>query len=106
MMTEQSLQERYAPHNSCEGCGPANERGLHIRSFARGDEVVAEWTPETLHEAFPGILNGGIIGTLLDCHSNWTAAHHLMMKAGLDQVPCTVTAEYSIKLLSPTPSKE
>jgi acyl-coenzyme A thioesterase PaaI-like protein len=27
-----------------------------------------------------------------------------MNKAGLDQPPCTVTAEYSIKLLRPTPS--
>jgi hypothetical protein len=34
--------------------------------------------PEAHHEAFPGMLNGGIAGALLDCHSNWTAAHHLM----------------------------
>jgi acyl-coenzyme A thioesterase PaaI-like protein len=103
-MTEQSLQEKYAPHNSCFGCGPANERGLHIRSFARGAEVVAEWTPKPFYEAFPGILNGGIIGTLLDCHSNWTAAHHLMQRTGADHPPCTVTADYAIKLLRPTPT--
>jgi acyl-coenzyme A thioesterase PaaI-like protein len=103
---QQSLQERYAPHNSCFGCGPANERGLHIRSFARDGEVVAEWQPEPFHEAFPGMLNGGIIGTLLDCHSNWTAAYHLMQRAGADHPPCTVTADYSIKLLRPTPTDE
>jgi acyl-coenzyme A thioesterase PaaI-like protein len=103
-MTEQSLQERYAPRNSCFGCGPANERGLHIRSFARGEEVVAQWTPEPVYEAFPGMLNGGIIGTLLDCHSNWTAAYHLMQRTGADHPPCTVTADYSIKLLRPTPT--
>ena len=50
------------------------------------------------------MLNGGIIGSLLDCHSNWTAAWHLMKKAGETQPPCTVTAEYSIKLLRPTPT--
>ena len=104
MMTEQSLQERYAPHNTCFGCGPANERGLHIRSFVRGEEVVAEWTAEPFHEAFPGMLNGGIIGTLLDCHSNWTAAYHLMQRTGAERPPCTVTADYSIKLLRPTPT--
>jgi acyl-coenzyme A thioesterase PaaI-like protein len=49
-------------------------------------------------------LNGGIIGTLLDCHCNWTAAYHLMKKAGADHPPCTVTAEYSIQLLRPTPT--
>jgi acyl-coenzyme A thioesterase PaaI-like protein len=101
---DKSLQEEYAPANACYGCGPANPRGLHIRSFARGDEVVAEWMPEPHHEAFPGVLNGGVIGTLLDCHSNWTAAWHLMRKAGAAQPPCTVTADYHVKLLRPTPT--
>ena len=64
-MTEKSLQETYAPHNACFGCGPANEKGLRIRSFASGDELVAEWHAEDHHEAFPGMLNGGIIGSLL-----------------------------------------
>lgn len=103
-MSEQSLQERYAPNMACFGCGPANERGLRIRSFARGDEVVCEWQPEKMHEAYPGMLNGGIIGALLDCHANWTAAYHLMNRAGLDSPACTVTADYAIKLLRPTPT--
>lgn len=103
-MSDKSLQELYAPQNTCFGCGPANERGLHIRSFVRGDEVVAEWQPEPHHLAFPGVLNGGIIGTLLDCHSNWTAAWHLMNRAGADHPPCTVTAEYHVKLRRPTPT--
>ena len=100
----QSLQERYAPGNACWGCGPANPEGLRIRSFPRGDEVVAEWKTERQFEAFPDILNGEIIGTLLDCHCNWTAAWHLMNKAGEDHPPCTVTADYAIKLLRPTPT--
>lgn len=105
-MSEQSLQEKYAPHNACFGCGPANERGLRIRSFVRGDEAVAHWTPESYHEAFPGVLNGGIIGSLFDCHMNWTAAWHLMQRTGADRPPCTVTADYSVKLLRPTPTDE
>lgn len=104
MSNEKSLQETYAPTSICFGCGPANAKGLHIRSMVRGEEVVASWTPEKHHEAFPGMLNGGIIGALLDCHSNWTAAWHLMKKAGLDQPPCTVTADYAIKLKRPTPT--
>jgi acyl-coenzyme A thioesterase PaaI-like protein len=99
-----SLQEKYAPNNSCWGCGPANVEGLRIRSFPKGDEVVAEWMPEKKYEAFPGVLNGGVIGTLLDCHCNWMAAWHLMSKAGADRPPCTVTADYAIKLTRPTPS--
>ncbi|REJ77356.1 MAG: PaaI family thioesterase [Acidobacteria bacterium] len=101
---EKSIQETYAPESICFGCGPANEKGLRIRSFAIGDEYVAEWKPEKHHEAFPGMLNGGIIGSLLDCHSNWAAAHHMMNRNGNEKPDCTVTASYSIKLLKPTPS--
>jgi acyl-coenzyme A thioesterase PaaI-like protein len=103
-MSEPSLQERYAPNNACFGCGPANSKGLGIRSFVRGDEVVAEWTAEKHHEAFDGMLSGGITGTLLDCHSNWAAAWHLMRKAGAETPPCTVTAEYAVTLRRPTPT--
>ena len=103
---EKSLQEEYSPRSACFGCGPVNERGLRLRSFAHGAEVVAEWQPETYHEAYPGMLNGGIIGTLLDCHANWTAAWHLMQRNGLARAPCTVTADYAIKLLRPTPTDE
>lgn len=105
-MSALSLQDRYAPNNACFGCGPANEKGLQIKSHAQGGEVVAEWTPASHHEAFPGMLNGGIIGSLLDCHCNWTAAAHLMERQGRDTPPCTVTAEYTIRLFRPTPSAE
>jgi acyl-coenzyme A thioesterase PaaI-like protein len=100
-----SLQELYFSKGACFGCGPANPQGLRIRSYVRGDEVVAEWAPRAHHEAYPGVLNGGIIGALLDCHSNWTAAHHLMLKSGADRPPCTVTAKFSVRLLRPTPSR-
>ena len=104
MAEGKSLQETYAPHNACFGCGPANAKGLRIRSFVSGDEVVAEWTAEKHHEAFEGMISGGIIGTLLDCHSNWTAAHHLMRQTGQESPPCTVTADFAVKFLRPTPS--
>ncbi|MCE2422840.1 MAG: PaaI family thioesterase [Gemmatimonadetes bacterium] len=113
-MAEKCLQEEYAPEMVCWGCGPANPEGLRLRSFAGppeggkgpdgAPEVVAEWTPGLNHHAFPGVLNGGIIGTLLDCHANWTAAHWLMLQAGATEPPVTVTAEYSVRLLAPTPT--
>ena len=98
-----SLQQRYSPAGICFGCGPANEKGLHINSYPDGDEVVATWNAEPHHQAFPGMLNGGIIGALLDCHSNWTAAYFLMKRDGKTEAPCTVTAEFHVKLLRPTP---
>lgn len=112
-----SLQERYAPRSICFGCGPANPRGLHIRSFvadeALGDDasgsasattVVGEWQAAAHHQAFPGVVNGGIVAALLDCHGNWTAAHHLMQVRGADRPPTTVTSELAIRLLRPTPA--
>lgn len=98
-----SLQETYAPNNRCFGCGPANEKGLRIRSFEEGDELVCEWTPEPHHLAFDGIVNGGIIGAILDCHSNWTAAVHLMKKRHAAELPATVTLDFHVTLKRPTP---
>ena len=104
-MTSEALQDAYAPNGTCFGCGPKNEKGLRIKSRVNGDEVVATWRAEKHHEAFEGALSGGIAGTLLDCHSNWTATYHLMRRAGAATPPCTVTAEYSVKLLRPTPTE-
>jgi acyl-coenzyme A thioesterase PaaI-like protein len=103
--SELSLQDRFAPHNACFGCGPQNDKGLRLKSHMAADgSLVATFHPEPHHEAFPGVLNGGIIGALLDCHSNWTAAHALMLARGEATPPCTVTAEFHVKLRHPTPT--
>ena len=102
-MSEKSVQETYAPHNRCFGCGPSNEKGLRIRSFEEADELVCTWTPEPHHEAFENVLNGGICGALLDCHSNWAATMHLMRKAASPTAPCTVTSDFHVVLKRPTP---
>jgi acyl-coenzyme A thioesterase PaaI-like protein len=98
-----SVQEKYAPNSICFGCGPANKKGLQIKSFRtqNGLEMVFETRSE--HQAFPGMINGGIIGTLLDCHGNWAATIALMDQSGDDIPPCTVTASFSMKLRRPTP---
>jgi acyl-coenzyme A thioesterase PaaI-like protein len=101
---ERGLQERYAPDLVCFGCGPANPKGLRIRSIPRDGDVVLRWRGEPHHDAWPGYLSGGIAGTLVDCHMNWTAAYHLMRTLGRDRPPTTVTAEYAITLLRPIPS--
>ena len=98
-----SVQEEHAPSSICFGCGPANDSGLQIRSFRSEGGLEMEFMPGDKHQAFPGMINGGIIGTLLDCHGNWTAAIALMDQEELNEPPCTVTASYSIKLRRPTP---
>ena len=112
-VTGESLQSRFAPASRCFGCGPANEQGLRIESHEADTaaaetpgELIADWQPLPHHAAFDGVLNGGIIGTLLDCHANWTAAMHLMRERRLDHPPGCVTADYAIRLRRPTPTNQ
>ena len=105
-MHESSLQGRFSPDSRCFGCGPANGQGLRIESReadGTDGELIADWQPLPHHAAFDDVLNGGIIGTLLDCHSNWTAAIRLMHDRGLAGPPGCVTADYAIRLRRPTP---
>jgi acyl-coenzyme A thioesterase PaaI-like protein len=101
-MTE-SLQDTYGPDNICFGCGPANPKGLQIKSFVAGEAVVAEFNPSPEHQAFEGFVNGGIIGSLFDCHMNWTAADAIMRSNQFDYLPVTVTADFHVRLRRPTP---
>ena len=103
-MDDLALQDRYGADDICFGCGPSNPRGLRIKSRVVGDEVVADWTPVPDVEAFPGILNGGIVATLLDCHSAWTAANHLMVASAAVEPPIVVTADLAVRYHHPTPS--
>ncbi len=98
-----SVQDEYAPESICFGCGPANEKGLKIKSYRKEEGLEMEFETSKEHMAFEGVINGGIIGTLIDCHGNWTAAVALMDKLDLEEAPCTVTAQYEVKLKRPTP---
>ena len=98
-----SLQDRYAPNGVCFGCGPKNDSGLRLKSFPEGDQVVADWSPRKEHVAFGNFGSGGIISVLMDCHGNWAATYALMRAQGLRSAPGTVTAEYTVKFLRPSP---
>jgi acyl-coenzyme A thioesterase PaaI-like protein len=99
-----SLQETLSPRSICFGCGPANPGGLQIRSFPEGDELVCDFTPKEHHRAFGQVVNGGIIGAVFDCHSNWTAAYHLMQRRGDRELPATVTSDFHVTLKRVTPA--
>lgn len=98
-----SLQDRYAPHGVCFGCGPKNRHGLRLKSVPYGDAVVADWKPKPHHVAFGNFGNGGIISVLMDCQGNWAAAFALMKRRHLRTPPGTVTSEYTVKFLRPSP---
>ena len=79
------------------------EKGLRINSFRIEGGLRTEFETSLEHQAFPGIINGGIIGTLLDCHGNWTAAMSIFESNNEKKFPSTVTAFFEVQLLKPTP---
>ena len=91
----------------CYGCGRLNEHGLHIRTFWEGEESVTRFTPQPHHTAIPGFVNGGILASLIDCHSTGTAAAaaYRAEGRGMDTLPMhrLVTASLRVDYLKPTP---
>jgi len=102
---EPSLQEQFFPDLMCFGCGPANSKGLRLRSFEAESGTTADFTPWSEHDNGLGFLNGGIICTIMDCHSATPVlleAHR--MGLSLPDVPLPfVTAGLTVKYLRPTP---
>lgn len=98
-----NLQDRFAPNSVCFGCGPKNSHGLKLKTVPLGDGVMAEWTPKPQHVAFGNFGSGGIISVLMDCNGNWAAAFALMKSRELPSPPGTVTAEYTVRFLKPSP---
>lgn len=76
MSERRAFQDQGAVHH-CHGCGADNERGLRLKSYWDGDEAVATWRAEPHHcGGTRHIVNGGIIASLIDCHSmNLAIAH-------------------------------
>lgn len=66
--------------------------GLHVRSSRIPNGLEARVTIDSKYCAFPGIVNGGILSTIMDCHGNWTAAIALMDRTCIPKPPLTLTA--------------
>ncbi len=103
-----ALQDLYPEDVAhCYGCGRLNDAGLHIRSFVEGDEVVCRFAPRPEHTSFPGFAYGGLIASLIDCHSMATAAAAWMREHGFEpgEAPTErfVTGTLTVKYLRPTP---
>ncbi len=105
----QSIQERLYPNLTCFGCGHANPRGLKLRSYPGDDFVIAHFEPWPEHDNGFGFLNGGIIATVLDCHSG-AAVFHRANRLGMDPergAPLLyVTAGLDVRYLRPVPLEE
>ena len=77
-----ALQDRLPVH--CFGCGTLNAQGLRIKSRWHGDELVCVWQPRPEHIAFPGVVYGGTIASVVDCHAVWASLSAHCRAAGHD----------------------
>jgi acyl-coenzyme A thioesterase PaaI-like protein len=109
MTTVQKAFQDYYPEqvSYCYGCGRLNEHGLQIKSYWDGDETVCVYQPRPYHIAIPGYVYGGLIASLIDCHSTGTAAAAAYRAEGraMDTEPAFrfVTASLHVDYLRPTP---
>jgi acyl-coenzyme A thioesterase PaaI-like protein len=99
----------YYPDNvaQCYGCGSQNHHGHQIKTHWEGEESVTRFTPEPYHTAIPGYAYGGLIASLIDCHSTGTAAAAMYRSEGreMDTLPPFrfVTGSLHVDYLKPTP---
>lgn len=104
MEDNRPLQDRYKVH--CFGCGAENAHGLRIKSRWEGFELVCSWKPRPFHIGHPGFVYGGIIASIVDCHSMWTAMATFAREAGQEigedfPPPAFVTANLNLNYLQP-----
>lgn len=53
-------------NHGCFVCGENNPKGLKLKFFLDGEKVCTEFMPTETYQGWPGILHGGITGTILD----------------------------------------
>lgn len=91
----------------CYGCGHLNENGHQFKTYWDGEESLTRYTPEPQHTSVPGYVYGGLLASLIDCHSTGTAAAALYRAEGreMDTLPALrcVTASLHVDYLKPTP---
>ncbi|MDJ0667712.1 MAG: PaaI family thioesterase [Desulfobacterales bacterium] len=107
-MTSDAFQDFYPDDVShCYGCGRLNAHGLQIKSRWEGDESVCIYTPQPYHTAIPGYVYGGLIASLIDCHSTGTASAAAYRQAGremgTDPALRFLTASLHVDYRKPTP---
>lgn len=107
-MSESQYFQDHMPGNICFGCGRENHEGLQISSRWDDGEAVCVWEPEEKYQGWRGLLNGGILATLVDCHCMGTSMAHAVRleNRSMDSSPYYrfATGQMTIRYLKPTPS--
>jgi acyl-coenzyme A thioesterase PaaI-like protein len=107
-MSIPAVQDHYPDDVAhCYGCGRLNEQGYRLKTRVEGEEAVTIFTPSSHHTAVPGFVYGGLIASLIDCHSMATAAAAAERvegrEIGMGETLRFVTASLRVDYLAPTP---
>lgn len=107
-MSGKKYFQDHIPGNICFGCGRDNHEGLNISSYWEDKEAVCIYHSDDRFQGWKNIMNGGIIATLVDCHTMCTAAAHAyrLEKRELGTLPTYkyATGTLTVKYLKPTPN--
>ena len=91
MATIAMLRREYA---TCFGCGSDNEIGIQLDGFeVDGSLVTAPFVPRPQFAGFEGIIHGGVLATVLDEISAWSA----MLTEGVFVFTATLDIRYQKK---------
>jgi acyl-coenzyme A thioesterase PaaI-like protein len=106
-MAREYIQD-HMPGNVCFGCGTLNPEGLQIKSFWEGEESICHWQSEEKYHGWQGVLNGGILATVIDCHCTGTALAAAYRAEGRpygsDPIYRYATGTLTVRYLKPTPN--
>jgi len=107
-MNNKAIQDQYPENYShCYGCGRLNEDGLQIKTYWDGKESICSFKPHDNHTSMPKFVYGGLIASVIDCHSTATAAAATYQAEGRDfgsEPPIRfVTASLHVDYIKPTP---
>jgi acyl-coenzyme A thioesterase PaaI-like protein len=96
-----------AEKSICWICGHSNPHGLQIKSYWDGEEAICNWDPQPHFTAYPNVMNGGIIASLIDCHcintAMMTGYQAEEREPGSEPHIVYVTGELKVRYLQATP---
>ena len=108
-MTQKAIQDYYADEIAiCYGCGRHNSDGLHVKTYWDGETGICHFTPRNTHTAFPGVVYGGLIASIIDCHTMGTAIGAMYSaegrEPGTEPAILCVTGNLNVSFVKPTPT--
>lgn len=75
----------------CFACGRNNPIGLKLQFRWEGEELVTNLVPGEQFQGYPGIVHGGIIGTILD-----DLMANLLIQRGIPAVTASISIQYRL----------